>query len=101
MESNSVVDRIHCSETSAKLLKEQAPDFPIYKRGKLEVKGKGCMTTYWVGVSGLPDSKENGLTETLREVVDTRRSLQWHGPTKLLRPDLTNGKSRRNRSQRQ
>merc|ERR1719215_768311 len=96
MESNSIVDRIHCSETSAKLLKEQAPDIPIHRRGKVEVKGKGYMTTYWVGISGLSDSKQNdNLTISMREAVETRRSLQWHGPTRPLRTNPTNDNSKR------
>jgi len=49
MEGLSTSDGIQCSEASAIILKEQAPDFPIRKRGKIQVKGKGQMLTYWVG----------------------------------------------------
>lgn len=49
MESLSTSDRIQCSEISARILKEQAPDFPLRRRGKVAVKGKGQMVTYWVG----------------------------------------------------
>jgi len=49
MESLSISGQIHCSEVSARLLKEQAPQFPMRKRGKVAVKGKGNMVTYWVG----------------------------------------------------
>eukprot|EP00980_Cylindrotheca_fusiformis_P000864 scaffold227_cov97-Cylindrotheca_fusiformis.AAC.2 len=49
MESLSLSDKIHCSDVAAKLLKEQDPTFPLRKRGKVAVKGKGTMTTYWVG----------------------------------------------------
>lgn len=48
MESNSRPNKILCSEISAKLLEEQAPELIIKKRGNLEVKGKGQMMTYWV-----------------------------------------------------
>jgi class 3 adenylate cyclase len=51
MESLSASGKIQCSEVSAALLKEQAPDFPLKRRGKVAVKGKGHMTTYWVGSS--------------------------------------------------
>lgn len=51
MEGLSVSGRIHCSEAAARLLKEQAPDLQVRKRGKVAVKGKGNMVTYWVGVS--------------------------------------------------
>jgi hypothetical protein len=49
MESNSTSRKIQCSERSAKLLAVQAPHIPLRKRGKIGVKGKGDMTTYWVG----------------------------------------------------
>lgn len=49
MESLSVSGMIQCSDVSARLLREQAPDFPIRKRGKVSVKGKGSMTTFWIG----------------------------------------------------
>ena len=49
MESNSEAGRIHCSERAAALLREQAPDISLVSRGQIEVKGKGRMTTFWVG----------------------------------------------------
>jgi hypothetical protein len=49
MESISLSGRVQCSEASARILKDQAPDFPLRKRGKVAVKGKGNMTTFWVG----------------------------------------------------
>ena len=48
MESNSKPNAIHCSESSAMLLKEQAPEIPLNCRGWITVKGKGQMKTYWV-----------------------------------------------------
>lgn len=49
MESNSIVGRIHCSQEAADLVMQQAPEIPVTMRGKINVKGKGKMTTYWVG----------------------------------------------------
>ncbi|CAJ1940808.1 unnamed protein product [Cylindrotheca closterium] len=49
MESLSLSDKIQCSEPAAKMLHEQAPDLPLRRRGKVAVKGKGNMVTYWVG----------------------------------------------------
>lgn len=49
MESNSKANRILCSETSFKLLEQQAPEISVTKRGKIPVKGKGDMIVYWVG----------------------------------------------------
>ncbi|CAJ1970011.1 unnamed protein product [Cylindrotheca closterium] len=60
MEGLSTSDRIQCSNASARLLKEQAPDFPLRRRGKVAVKGKGQMTTYWVGTSSSRDFKRSG-----------------------------------------
>mmetsp|Transcript_13182 Transcript_13182/g.31588 ORF Transcript_13182/g.31588 Transcript_13182/m.31588 type:complete len:1491 (+) Transcript_13182:121-4593(+) len=51
MESLSTSDRIQCSEASARILKAQAPEIPLRRRGKTAVKGKGHMITYWVGHS--------------------------------------------------
>mmetsp|Transcript_29045 Transcript_29045/g.57788 ORF Transcript_29045/g.57788 Transcript_29045/m.57788 type:complete len:1358 (-) Transcript_29045:61-4134(-) len=48
MESNSIVNRIHCSERAASFLREQNPKMPIRSRGFISVKGKGEMHTYWI-----------------------------------------------------
>lgn len=48
MESHSEPNRIHCSEASAIILSEQFPDFPLSRRGRIEIKGKSKMVTYWV-----------------------------------------------------
>ena len=64
MESNSRPGRIHCSEDAAVILQEQAPNMPLKQRGKINVKGKGLMTTYWVGkgMHGLGHS-ESGVVD--------------------------------------
>jgi len=48
MESNSKVNRIHCSKVTAQLLKQQIPKLKIFSRGHISIKGKGEMHTYWV-----------------------------------------------------
>jgi hypothetical protein len=60
MENLSISGKIQCSEASATLLQEQAPDFPLRSRGKVAVKGKGHMTTYWVGRSMLNEKADGG-----------------------------------------
>jgi adenylate cyclase len=45
MESSGVPGRIQLSEQAARLLDDS---FVVEERGKIEVKGKGCMTTYWL-----------------------------------------------------
>lgn len=52
MESNSEKNRIHCSETSAALLREQCPRMRIFPRGSIDVKGKGEMKTFWIHTEG-------------------------------------------------
>lgn len=49
MESNSLPGRIQCSEATATLLRQQAPHVDVKCRGTIPIKGKGEMTTYWVG----------------------------------------------------
>jgi len=49
MESNSIKNHIHCSSWAAHLLREQAPEVRLIRRGVITVKGKGEMETYWVG----------------------------------------------------
>ena len=39
MESNSAPGKVHCSETTAKLLKEQGSSLRLKKRGPIRVKG--------------------------------------------------------------
>ncbi len=60
MEHLSTSGKIQCSEASAVLPKEQAPDFPLSKRGKLAVKGKGHITIYWDGSSNLNENSGGG-----------------------------------------
>lgn len=48
MESNSEKNRIHCSDRAAVLLRSQNPGMNILSRGKIVVKGKGEMETYWI-----------------------------------------------------
>eukprot|EP00980_Cylindrotheca_fusiformis_P010656 scaffold2375_cov110-Cylindrotheca_fusiformis.AAC.3 len=75
MESLSVSGRIQCSDTAAKLLMRQAPDFPVRRRGKVSVKGKGNMTTYWVG-EGLHD-------DSTTEIFDEKPTVGFHDEAKL------------------
>ena len=40
--------RIHCSTASATLLRTQAPEISLTPRGRIRIKGKQEMSTYWV-----------------------------------------------------
>lgn len=48
MESNSKENRIHCSQSAAEILQVQYPELPLKPRGKIPIKGKGEMNTFWV-----------------------------------------------------
>jgi adenylate cyclase len=50
MESTSEPGRIHVSEAFAHAVQQTITDAPfsIVKRGTVEIKGKGMMTTYWL-----------------------------------------------------
>jgi guanylate cyclase len=63
MEHLSKSGKIQCSEVSAKLLKDQAPEFPLLRRGKVAVKGKGDMITYWIGNSTLSEDSDRGSAD--------------------------------------
>merc|ERR1712188_84645 len=48
MESSSEAGRIHLSTAARKLVAEQDPSMPLRSRGKIPIKGKGTMHTYWL-----------------------------------------------------
>jgi class 3 adenylate cyclase len=48
MESNSLPGRIQVSARTADIIKVEDPSLPLVARGKIHVKGKGEMFTYWV-----------------------------------------------------
>jgi len=66
MESNSIENRIHCSERSAEILSKQYPELKLQSRGEIQIKGKGAMTTFWVNEGG----REFELPETDLELAN-------------------------------
>ena len=48
METLGAADQVQCTDMSAALLEQQAPELEVTLRGTVEVKGKGSMTTHWV-----------------------------------------------------
>jgi len=60
MEHHSMTNVIQCSEMSAILLDEQAPDLPIVPRGLMDIKGKGEMFTFFVKGGGI---EEGGIED--------------------------------------
>ncbi|KAG7339186.1 PAS domain containing protein [Nitzschia inconspicua] len=48
MESHSQADCVHCSAVSARLLQQQDPAALLIARGRINIKGKDPMHTFWV-----------------------------------------------------
>eukprot|EP00934_Nitzschia_sp_Nitz4_P000730 Nitzschia sp. Nitz4//scaffold400_size11000//6496//9915//NITZ4_009055-RA/size11000-processed-gene-0.2-mRNA-1//-1//CDS//3329551059//730//frame0 len=48
MENSSAAGKILCSESSAVLLEQQAPELEVSVRGMVNVKGRGPIATHWV-----------------------------------------------------
>jgi class 3 adenylate cyclase len=66
MESNSKVNRIHCSSDAADLLKVQCPEMPLKSRGRIPIKGKGKLHTFWVNeTQGAPKLKSISTLDQL------------------------------------
>mmetsp|Transcript_13200 Transcript_13200/g.31652 ORF Transcript_13200/g.31652 Transcript_13200/m.31652 type:complete len:226 (+) Transcript_13200:548-1225(+) len=101
MESLSTSDRIHCSEASARMLKDQAPDVPLRRRGKVAVKGKGHMTTYWVGSPrgpssrGFDDKPVVEFRKHSRKRVNMAGGIEYHDPSNSAPSILKNKKGRK------
>ena len=63
MESNSSPLRVHLSAAAAALLRAQAPELAehLEPRGKISVKGKGLMETFWLRTSPLSERERARL----------------------------------------
>ncbi|XP_051253218.1 guanylate cyclase soluble subunit beta-2-like [Dicentrarchus labrax] len=73
MESHGLPDKIHLSPTVYKALKNKS--FVIQKRGEIEVKGKGRMTTYFLETNiGISEQQIMGLSDL--ETVDGQQDSQ-------------------------
>lgn len=48
MENRSLPGQIHCSETTAGILRSQSPHFTLVPRGVVKTNGHQRLTTYWV-----------------------------------------------------
>jgi hypothetical protein len=66
--------KIHCSKASAALIKEQAPQVPLKSRGKIQIKGKELMSTYWVYVG---HDVESGDFEDYGEAEDANLDVSF------------------------
>eukprot|EP00980_Cylindrotheca_fusiformis_P012393 scaffold3043_cov121-Cylindrotheca_fusiformis.AAC.9 len=82
MESLSLSGMIQCSEAAASFLKQQAPELPLRKRGKVAVKGKGSMTTFWVGKITVDQSNSVSMVRTFdrQSIVGFQETLEGGEP---------------------
>ncbi|CAB9521796.1 Receptor-type guanylate cyclase gcy [Seminavis robusta] len=68
MESNGVPGKIHVSQSTAdELIRHGHRDWLTEREDKVEAKGKGLMTTYWVAVKS---SKSTGTRASLMSLSD-------------------------------
>ncbi|VDO51059.1 unnamed protein product [Brugia timori] len=74
MESNGCPLKIHCSEQTQDVL-ARIDGFELKKRGTLQIKGKGLMTTYWL-TSRRNDECELLLDEKLAPNIFPRMSVR-------------------------
>eukprot|EP00563_Minutocellus_polymorphus_P008300 CAMPEP_0181021524 /NCGR_PEP_ID=MMETSP1070-20121207/1025_1 /TAXON_ID=265543 /ORGANISM="Minutocellus polymorphus, Strain NH13" /LENGTH=123 /DNA_ID=CAMNT_0023098401 /DNA_START=462 /DNA_END=830 /DNA_ORIENTATION=+ len=66
MESTGIPNMIQTTQTTADLLKENDNGLMYYSRGKIEVKGKGLVQTYFL-------TRDEVLTELPAEVKENTR----------------------------
>ncbi|XP_013393540.1 receptor-type guanylate cyclase daf-11 [Lingula anatina] len=98
METYSLPHRIHISHTTYRLL-DKTGCYIMQRRGDIEVKGKGHMTTYWlIGNVSSPShntddvSKSNSaLDKTRRPVAEQTQTVLPKNPVYgITRPELHN-----------
>lgn len=78
MESNSKVNRIHCSLAAAELLKVQCPEVPLNYRGEIRIKGKGEMHTFWVSETPVDTKQEPPINvrQYLKEFLEEANKME-------------------------
>lgn len=74
MESNGVKGMIHCSEAAATILKAKGKHI-LEKRGDIEIKGKGIMSTYWLE-SAMPDNENSNERAIARLQLNVTEILE-------------------------
>lgn len=75
MEGHGEVNKIHCSEATAALL---APTglFDVSRRGQIEVKGKGKMTTYWI--NGASSINQMANRSAIQKAIENSQLILEH-----------------------
>lgn len=100
MESNGEALKIHISESTKKVL-DSFGTFEIAKRGKVEMKGKGFMETYWL-LSEKSVNANTGNNDTIATPVIGSNSLNninnaiaaGRMPTSILSSSISDSNNR-------
>jgi len=85
MESNGMPGLIHCSEAVYNIL-SATNRHKLTKRGEIEVKGKGIMTTYWLDAA--TDDNKNSNKDAINKCVSMVEEIP-HRPTTTSTTTLT------------
>lgn len=67
MESTSIGMKVHISQSTKDLL---GPKYKVLERGEIDVKGKGCMKTYW-----LEECKGRNQLEPILNINNNRQLI--------------------------
>lgn len=82
MESTSIGMKIHISQSTKDLL---GPNYKVSERGEIDVKGKGCMKTYWLEErKGRTQLEPIPLIDNRAVIVTDAASLA--GPVAIVNP---------------
>ena len=88
MESNSLANRIQCSSRAKYFVHRQCPELPIRPRGKISIKGKGEMRTYWINEERTPSCAASinsvNSVESNKELGVSQRTPRQHHELDLL-----------------
>ena len=60
MESNSLPGRVQCTKETAALIQQQQPAIQVEARGKMEIKGRGALDTFFLNYDPAATGKRRG-----------------------------------------
>lgn len=93
MESNSEAMKIHCSDTTSKILRD-SKRFILEERGNIDVRNRGPMKTCWlIGQktesaenSPLPEKKGGALRRNSSVIFFNNKNSQARRPSRIVQP---------------
>ena len=85
IESSSATGRIHVSQATAQLLKESGKEhWLVPRQDRIQAKGKGQLTTYWVEVNekanstGMSSNEGTSVGDSAPEDEEEQRLIEWN-----------------------